>query len=152
MSSISFQEETIREVWPELNSLTKEHYKEVSLLADQIELDVDIDYYLQLEELGMVRVFTVRENNSLVGYASFFIVGSPRYKGKKVAQNDGIFIQERIRQGFLGIKFIKAITKELSTSCDIILWHVKDKYDFSPILKRMNFIKQDTVWSLLVEK
>lgn len=152
MTTFSFQEETINQVWDELESITIEHYNKVSLLKDKISLEIDVDYYKQLESLGMLRIFTVRQDNILVGYASFFIVGSPRYKGRKVAQNDGIFIQEEARKGSLGIKFIKSITKELSNSNDIILYHVKDQFDFSPILKRMGFIKQDTVFSYLVEK
>lgn len=146
---MEIKEELFSTVWPEVELLMQEHYEEVSLYAGQEPLDVYVEMYKQLESMGIQRSFTFRADGKLVGYCSFFITPHMRHKSKLVAQNDCIYIHPDYRKGFSGVKFITTVTEILKKDAPIVTWHVKDKFDFSPVLLRQGFIKQDTLYSFL---
>lgn len=146
------REETVDQAWPEISALMQKHFFELSKYADKLKLDIDLDYYKKLELVNLLRVYAIRDNDEkMIGYAVFTVMNHLRYKYKIAAQNDVIFLLPEYRKGFTGVKIVKEITSRLLEEADLVTWHVKDSHDFSPILTRMGFVKQDTVYSFLKE-
>lgn len=139
-------------VYPLIEKMTLDHHEEVSLVKDVLELDVDVEYYHMLEKMKRVLCFVAKEGDEVVGYAIFFTSPSHhRFKSKSLVSNDVLYLATAHRKGMAGVRFIRQLNDVLKNRFDIIAWHVKDSHDFSPILKRQGFIKQDTYYSYVGE-
>lgn len=134
--------------WPLIEKMTHDHFDQVSMAKGKLELNVDTEFYLILDELGRLEMMTINDGNEVVGYCCFITATShPRYKGKSVATNDVLFLREDYRVGMNGYKVLKNINEYMKARYNIVTWHVKDKFDFGPILTRDGFTKQETVYA-----
>lgn len=123
---MKFQRETALAVFNEIKPLLLKHWEEVSFYKD-IALDPDYDAYAKMDELGILRVYTARdEDNVLIGYAVFFVRTNPHYKQSLQAVQDIIFIDPE-KRGF-GVKFILWTEKQLAEEgVQVIFHHIKTK-------------------------
>jgi hypothetical protein len=142
---MNFQEETLAEVWIELQVLLPLNYEELTLNKDHVKLDPDWNRYQCMSDNSELSIFTARDGVELVGYAFFFVLPHIHYKNLVVANNDVLFLKKEYRTGMTGIKFLKYCDEQLKSRCDKITWHIKDTNDFSPLLKRMGYSVEDTI-------
>lgn len=109
--------------------------------------DLDIEHYIKCSEAGIQRVFTVRKDNTLVGYAVFCIGNHPHFKKTKQALADVIFITKEMR-GHAAYKFIKWIDSVLKADgFERVLHCVRHVKDFGPILKRIGYEPVETIYA-----
>lgn len=143
---IEFKQERAQDCFEEAMPLLIEHWKEIAHYKD-IPLAPDFDLYRKLEDLGMVRCYTARdENNSLVGYAVYFIKANPHYKFSKQASQDILFVSKD-RRG-MGGRFIKWCDEQLQLEkVQIVHHHVKCAHDFGPMLERFGYEKIESIYS-----
>ena len=73
--TIKYQQEFLSTVVEDIKPLLKEHWEEIALNKEKIKLNPDWDTYEELEHQGRLKVFTARQDGSLVGYF-VIIVGS----------------------------------------------------------------------------
>lgn len=59
------------------------------------------------------------------------------------------YVAPQYRCGMDGIKVIKQLNTIMKARFNIVTWHVKDSHDFSPVLLRDGFIKQDVCYSFV---
>lgn len=141
---ITVRIESLGEVRGELEPLLWAHYDEVALYKDSVPLDVDWERYAALDQLGMLKVFTVRSGETLVGYAVFFVGPHMHYRRTSYANNDVLFVHPRYRgAGIRLIRFAERALKEMGV--ERILFHVKVDHDFRPILHRMGYADEDVI-------
>jgi len=137
-----------RELLDELLPLLHIHWKTVAHFQD-IELAPDTEAYLKLQEHGMLRVFTAREETSgLIGYAVFFVRPNIHYRKSLQAQQDVLFIHPE-KRGF-GAKFIAWCDKQLAAEgVQAVYHHVKAKpeLNFSPLLEKQGYHLIDLIWA-----
>lgn len=98
---MEFSIEKIEDIYDEAYHLFEKHNDEVGV---GLELDIDLDYYLQLEEMDACKFFTLRDKNELIGYAIYCITYEVNHKNKKLAVEKGVFIEKSRRGG--GLEFI----------------------------------------------
>ena len=134
------------QVRKEIEPLLLAHYDEIALHKESIKLDVDWGKYEGLERNNALRVFTARDEGRLIGYSVFFLVWHPHYKSSLFAQNDVLYLSPEHRKGTAGIRLIDF--SELRLRADGVLkviWHVKCENDWSPILERKGYRKEEVI-------
>jgi hypothetical protein len=95
--SVTFHRETRAATIDEMRPLFTKHWEEIALNRDKVRLDIDENCYEQMENLGVLRVYTVRELGRLVGYAVYFVKRHPHYRGVLWAVSDIFWLERRLR-------------------------------------------------------
>lgn len=140
----TFGIESFAEVREEIKPLLAAHWKEVAHYPD-IELDVDWTRYAMLADAGLLRIFTVRSQGGLVGYAVFVVQTNMHYSQSLQAMQDVLFISEQHR-GF-GRKFIEWCDDHLrDLGVQAVYHHVKAAHNFGPMLERMGYELIDRIY------
>lgn len=134
----------------EMQPLIELHHSEISHFKD-LELDPSFDSYKALEEAGILRFFTVRDDDKfgeLVGYSVWTVTAHPHFKGIKQATEDLLLLHPDCRKGREGVRFIGFCDGWLKGDGIKIIYHsVNMAHDFSAILKRMGYVAVDTVYA-----
>jgi len=133
--------------------LLQQHYEELTLFKEHINLEPNWDSYLRLEQQKNLVLITARDKGVLVGYTLFFLTNHMHYKSTRVAINDVLFLHKNYRKGFTGIKLLKeAETVLKALGVDKIMWHVKFTNNFGPILQRMGYVNEEIIFSKMLKE
>lgn len=145
---IDFKRESFSlDLLDEMMPLLKNHYGEIALYKD-IPLSPAKSTYENADKAGFLRIYTMRHNHRLVGYEVFFIHKHPHYSETLEAVQDILFLSPEMRRGLLGYQFLKWCDGELENDgAQVIFRCVSNRYDYSPLLKRLGFMAHDTVYS-----
>lgn len=104
---MKYQEENFKDVVKELKPMLVKHWEELANNKEVRPLDVDYNKYIELNEHGCFRLFTVRnDEDKLVGYASFFINFNLHYQTWLFASVDVYYIDPDYRNAGVGSQFI----------------------------------------------
>ncbi len=142
----TYQRESVRDCIKEAWPLLLAHWGEVAHYPD-IPLDPDDAAYFELEDAGFLRVFTVRREGELIGYAVFLVGPNPHYRTSLQAKQDILFLLPVYRGSRIGYKFIKYCDDQLrDESVQVVYHHVKPKVDFGPLLKHIGYEFTETIY------
>ena len=111
MSQIKYQQEFLDNVRDEALALIENHFSEVYPARDVYDLDMDWDTYAKLEELGMLKIFTSRDEGKLIGYLWVIVSPNIHSKGNYTACDDGLFVASSHRGKSVAVKLIKFVEK-----------------------------------------
>lgn len=137
---------SIDDIREPIETLLEQHYEELTLHKNIMELAPDWDQYQRHMERGELFVLAAYFGSRLVGYSVFFLYKNIHYKNSIMAKNDVLFLSRPYRRGRMGINLIKrseAGLKELGVSK--VVWHVKCHSDFRPILHRLGYADEDVM-------
>lgn len=154
----SFALEPLSEaLFGEMAPLLLAHWREVSQFKD-IPLAPAFASYLERQDAGNLRVFTVRgeftvtgtkgplvqwESGRLYGYAVFFVQPNPHYTGSLQASADVLFLHPDVRAR-TAMRFLKWCDDQLaSEGCELVYHRVKLSKDWSKILERIGYAPVD---------
>lgn len=85
-TGVAFAREVLTEsLRVESDPFLSAHYDEVGYSPRPI--DPDWSWYFNLQAVGLLRVFTMRVDEALVGYATYFIVSDPHNKARSAVQD-----------------------------------------------------------------
>lgn len=141
---MKFQRELAQDVYEEMLPLFELHWQEVAHYKD-IELNPDKEKYFKLEEMNALRVYTIRENDALIGYGVYFMKENPHYKQSKQAVEDIIFIRKDKRGQ--GREFISWCDNQLkSEGVQVVYHHVKAAHNWGKILERQGYELIDLIY------
>lgn len=157
---ITIARERLTDCLDDIKPLLASHWREVALYQEQVPLAPDFEQYLKLDAAGAVVTVTARDNGILIGYSVFFLRIHLHYSSCLVASNDVLFLDARYRKSTTaGIRLIRESESELETERDHrgassirVVWHVKPKNDWSPILGRMGYEQEEIIMGKLLEK
>lgn len=122
---MKFQRERWRSVYREMLSLLQMANDELEPFADSMPLDMDIEAYAHLEEIGVLHVLTARFNGYLVGHHLLLISEDLRRKGVKQALTDTIYMHaEYRRSGF------RQFSENYLTNLGVQIWAASSRYAF----------------------
>ena len=143
-----YQQEFLDQVKDDILSLLDLHYKEIALNQDKIKLNPDWDVYSELEQQGKLKIFTARDNDTLVGYFVVVVGVNMHYKDHTFACNDIIYLHKEYRKGFAGIKLIKFAKKCLTEDgVSVLAINTKVHQPFDKVLERLGFNLIERVYS-----
>jgi hypothetical protein len=141
-----FQREEFSKFVEDAVPLFKEHHAEVGdYFPDDIPLDVNVEAFLSLDEKGMLRVFTVRDEGELVGYCVHHVSYHLHYKNSLQAAQDAIYISPSHRHW--GKRFIDWVDDKLRLEgVDAVYHYVSVNKDYSYTLKKLNYKKIESTY------
>lgn len=143
---MTFALEQLRQVIEEIKPIIQEHYLEIAHYKD-IPLMPDWESYQKLEEVGVLKIFTCREDNgALIGYGVYFIKHHLHYMTCLVAYQDILFIRKEFRGK--GMKFIDWCDQYLKTlGVTMTVHHIKAAHNFGPALERRGYELMDLIYT-----
>jgi hypothetical protein len=131
----------------EMKPLWEEHYEELALHKD-FPLSPNLGIYQKCSEIGVLRLFTAREDKKLVGYQIFFVHPHSHFSGAIAAIQDLLFISSPMRRGLIGYQFLKWCDQELTDDgVNLVYQHVKKTHNYGPLLQRLGYAEHDIVYS-----
>ncbi len=124
----------------ELSPLTELSWVEANC-APNTNYDPDWNKYTQLNELNILRLFTVRNiEHELVGYITFVVTSTLHSSGVKHAAHDSLYILKPNRKNGTVKSLLEFIEKELKQDdIDTMEVSVMTHRDFSQTLKGLGF-------------
>ncbi len=123
------------------------HFKEVSYVSG-LEFDPNVETYLALEKIRACMMFTLKMDNRLIGYSTYFIRGHMHCRSSKQAFMDCIYIVPEQRGSGFGkelIGFADQALKDLG--CQVVYNFVNAKIDFGEMLAPMGYELTEKVYS-----
>lgn len=142
--ALRFRKERFEEAWDEAITLMQQHHDEVGPFRGE-KLTASLNVFAGLEMGGSARLFTAREDDELLGYATFMIGANPNYVHLTQAVQSAIFIRPD-KRGF-GARFIDWCDAELKKDgVNVVFQYVSIHHDFSSTLLRLGYEKAETVY------
>ena len=130
----TYQRETFDEAYEDAIPLLLNHLAEISD-NEGIPLDVNIKAYLQSEKAGLLRVYTVRDEGRLIGYAAMFVHVGLHNQNNIQATQDVFYVSPLCRGKMVGIRLLKFIEDQLKAEKVQIIYHAAKEYH--PALKKL---------------
>lgn len=139
--------EPMYRVRDEIVPLLNEHWHEIAHYKD-IPLEPDWKGYEHLEDVGKLRIYTVRDDGQrLVGYCVFIVTGHLHYSSSITAFQDILFLLPSHRGSLVGANLIAFAEADLrKDGVQLVTQHVKKAFDFGPMLVRMGYEAVETVY------
>lgn len=120
------------------------HREEIDLF--DLPLDYNAEFYRDAEASGALKVYSVREDNYLIGYCVFVLFKHPHHKTSLHAKQDILYIQKHKRGR--GISFLKYCEQRLKEAgVEYIHQCVPAQNDWSKLLTRMGYDKLETIYT-----
>lgn len=142
---MNFKRERAHDVIQEMLPLFEKHYIEIAHFKD-IPLDPDFETYMKMEDAGILRVYTARnEQGVLIGYAVYFLKHNLHYKSSLQALQDIIFIDPAHRG--VGAKLIIWCDRELKKEgVQLVCQHIKVATPHTiALFKRLGYEEIDVI-------
>lgn len=135
------QRETMATTRDEIAKLMIDHDRVLQNdITQKWPLDVDWDLYQKMENADKLRIFTVRDVTSLVGYAVFILGRSQQRKSLRAAHEEVLYIAPDFRGGGAAIDLMEFAECELKKEADIVIYHAPAANPaFGIVLRRRGF-------------
>lgn len=104
---LDYQQEFVCSIKSEIQDLLRDDWREIEHCKEVRTLNPDWDAYDTLEQANMLKVFTVRASNKIVGYYAAIISPSLHSKGLLQAAADVVYLHPDHRKGLTGYKLFK---------------------------------------------
>jgi hypothetical protein len=90
--AVTLAHESVASIWDEAQPLASAHHSEVGCLPDS-DFEMNKPLYDTMERAGLARVFTARDQGTLIGYAVLMACFGPcHYRRVNWATQDSIFV------------------------------------------------------------
>ena len=85
---ITYQEEKLKDILEELKPMLTLHWEELANHKTDRPLDPDYDMYELMNDNNIIRIYTVRSDEKLIGYSFWIIANHLHYKTWRYALSD----------------------------------------------------------------
>lgn len=145
---ITYQQESLTTIKEDVRPLLEKHWEEIALNKDTIKLNPDWDAYANLEDAGVLKIFTARFDGVLIGYFIVFVKAHIHYKDHLFAYNDVLFLAKQYRKGYTGAKLIKFAEKCLKEDgVSVCVVNTKRHKPFDVLLKWLGYKHIENIYS-----
>jgi GNAT superfamily N-acetyltransferase len=137
-------------VLPELLPLAYAHANEITYdITRSDPLDINEETYRALHDAGVLKIFTARSEDRLVGYAVYVLAYSLDRKYILQAQECGLFVLPEFRRGRVALGLLKYADDALAeTGCDMVFYHSPAANPkFGELLSRLGYSRVDEVYA-----
>lgn len=150
---ITYQQDSVVNFIGEAKALLELHWQEIAVNKDYIKLNPDWDTYLSLEEIGMLKLFTARDDGKLIGYFAVICRNHLHYKDHLFAVNDVIYLHQDYRKGLIGARLIKFAEKCLKDDgVSVLVVNTKRHKPFDSLLSWLGYKHVENVYSKLLRE
>ena len=128
--------------------LFQEHYEEIALRKDLMDLKPNWPMYHALKDAGSLFIYVAMHGNVCIGYSMNFVTNHLHYADLKYCQNDVLFIKKAYRGSRIGLRLMKVTEDHAKLlGCKMMLWHAKEDTALAKLLPRLKYGVQDIVFS-----
>ena len=153
MEKVKFKEEKYIDIKEEMAPLLYEHWKAIALYQDKIPLDPNHEQYISANDAGLIKIYTARKNEELVGYFVLQIYHHMHYNSNKFALCDVIYVKPEHRAGGTGPKLIKYCEERMKElDVEVIAINTKAHALFDKLLEKMDYQLADLFYSKWIGK
>lgn len=142
---VKYQQEFLDNVRGSVEDLIQSHFSEVYPMRDVCDWDMDWDAYEKLEELGMLKIFTARDDGSLIGYLWVILSPNLHSRGSVLACDDGLYVA-RTHRGQAVAKELIQFTERCLKEDGIKTFHIVGTTEkpINGLMERMGYTKIET--------
>jgi GNAT superfamily N-acetyltransferase len=145
---ITYQQESLVTTKEDARPLLEKHWEEIALNKDTIKLNPDWDAYADLEDAGILKIFTARSDGNLIGYFVVFVRSHIHYKDNLFAYNDILYLDKDYRKGFTGAKLMKFAEKCLKEDgVSVLVVNTKRHKPFDVLLSWLGYKHIENIYS-----
>lgn len=145
---ILYHVERLADVFDEIQPMLENHWQEIALHKDSIELNVNWPAYERMDEDGRLHICTAREGDKLIGYFVNIIVPHLHYQDHLFSHNDVIYVDPEYRKGFTAWRLIKFATEQLTIAgVSVMMINIKRHKPFDQLLRRLKFTETESIYS-----
>lgn len=148
---MKYQEEAAVDVIEEIIPLIEKHWEEIAINKDKISLSPDFERYIDMNELGILRIFTVRDEGALVGY--FLVVCTPHmhYKEHVFAMNDILYVAEHLRGTTVAYRLLRHVENVLAEEgISVLMINMKCHAPFDRLLEGLGYTNTERVYTKFI--
>ena len=153
MTEYTYQEEQYIDVIEELKPLLAEHYKEVAVYQETIELNPNYHVYELMAAQGSLHMFTTRTvDKELIGYSVSFLNQHPHYSDHTYAVNDILYVHPDHRHTEAAPRMLtelEAVMREKGIS--VMTFHMKTYKPFETLMDALEYDKIEYLFSKLLK-
>lgn len=152
--SLTFGWEPCRVLFAEPNlwDLLHAHHEELGVTKEDCPLDPDFQRFIELNEMGLFRVWAARDGKTLVGYIGWFIQPHLHYRSTLHAAEDLFLLSGSYRKGLAGYRMFTSsleALRELGVKRCIV--HEKAHFEMERgglgrFFARLGFLHTDNLW------
>lgn len=147
----TYQQESVVAFERDARELLVQHWEEIALNKEVIKLNPDWPAYYRLEELGMLKIFTVRSDEKLIGYFVVICRSHLHYADHMFAFNDVLYLDKQYRKGLTGPKLMKFAEKCLKEDgISVMVINTKRHKPFDSLLVWLGYKHIENIYSKLL--
>ena len=149
---ITFQVEQWPDCVAEMRPLWPEHWAELALDRETIDLACDEAKYEQGDAVGCLHIVTARYEGHLIGYYYGMLMNHLHYKNAGLmCYSDVYFLKPGFRKGSNGVRFLMAIQESLKARGVVKLYiSTKAHQDHGRLFEHMGMKCSDRVFTKML--
>ena len=126
------------------------HYSEVTTFKDVKKLDLDHEKYHFMCQNDMLRIYTVRDDEKLIGYSSWFVMGHMHYRTCMTAISDALYIDPAYRGSTVAYTMFDLALADLRENMNVKIasFHMKVDFPFRKLLKKFGGVLTEENWEI----
>ena len=141
----TFQSETVGEAWPDVQDLACLAHSEVGEFQGEA-FTPNIPLFLNMERVGLIRCYTMRQVCNLIGFGLFALLPHP-YHPAKIMASSYVFYVMPAHRGRQAIRFMDWCDFMLGLDGAVaVVRTVRHGLDYSRTLKRMGYVESETAY------
>lgn len=140
MSKITYQQEHYDDIKFEVQPLLFQHWQEIAMYKDKIELEPDWSRYEDLANSGKLHIVTVRDDGELIGYYISIISKGLHYKNTVYGINDILLLKPEYRNAGVGkglFEYAEDLLKKEGVT--VMTVHMKSYQPFDKLCEHLGF-------------
>ena len=148
---ITYQQESLVTCKSDVRVLLEKHWEEIALNKEVIKLNPDWEAYHDLEDTGVLKIFTARDDGKLIGYFVVLCRKHLHYVDHTFAFNDILYLSQEYRKGLTGPKLMKFAEKCLTEDgVSVLVVNTKLHRPFDSLLKWLGYKHIENIYSKLL--
>ena len=150
---ITYNKEKLFDIVDEIKPILVEHYKEVAMYKDKIQLAPNWEQYEMMEKAGVLKLVTVRDDKTLVGYYVTMVIPNPHYSKDLFAVNDIVLIKPEYRNAKVGVglfKYVENWMKDLGVS--VMTVHMKTFLPFDKLCEGLGWDYAERLYTKCIKE
>ena len=145
---ITYQLEDLNDMLEELKPLLEDHYLEIAMYQEHIKLNPCYDTYKELQKSGVLKVYTARDGDKLVGYSLYFLKTNLHYSDHIYAVNDIVYIDKDIRGGVVAFDMLAFAEDSLiDHGVSVITMHMKTFAAFETLMECLSYDRAEIIYT-----
>lgn len=152
---ITYQEEKFDDVIEEMKPLLEDHYVEVAMYQDKIELNPNWGIYQAMNDVGNVHIFTARDDErdgKLIGYCVTFMQNNPHYMDHEYAVNDVIYVDPEYRHTEVAPMMLSELEKIMkSQGVSVMTFHMKTHLPFETLMQSLGYDDAEKLYTKYIK-